>query len=1119
MSPTRCKRENFSVGVARTRTVACLRALAALIASVVLFQPAGAYNPPVDKAGPITVRIEGPDVIQQPDVPVKLAVVIENQGDDPVTVQLRMAVIDSWRIEPPEGEVAVPAKASRRQQFTLTPGAATYIGHYPVHCFARFELDGQRHEVHPILIVQCKVPPAPPPAVLPEWKPFKVPQGGQLALWQLPVRRALLQVFGKPVQVMPIGWENGEAPTRAIVRIEEPTLAGQHRPAIGMHPPWFEGQVGTIACEFPLQLPSDKPIWLRLAGAMSAGGNSDGVTFRVRVAAADAPDGAWGEVLWERHVAEKTWQNAEVDLSRYAGQTIRLQLESHPGPKNDTGWDHCYWAEPTIYCGTPPKPAVFPPTSADSSVVLGKLEGGYTVRYWPGRRGLLDGVVGFEREGRTVCFRGFEARVLGSRLDDPRSPIVLTEVKQQPIESGLRVLHRFQSWRGPLELLGELKVQRGVLRAAFRLENVPQPLPWNVVYLEDLSAGPWSHKAQRVYAGHGNVVCNPGDFSLGFDGHRLATSFVGMDFGDAFSIVQAVDSPPDRFEVRPAMRHYSLHVPHRAVMTFIAADNAFQAARKWREVNGLKPSAGVPKLAGRFVFDLWGGRYADSRAALERAFRYGLTDAAVLWHNWQRWGYDYRLPDITPPNPQFGTLEEMQQLIAACRRAGVLFAPHDNYIDFYPDAEGFSYQKHIAFDRGGRPVRAWLNESRGAQSYRFRADSVEPFLRRNLAWIRQHMRPDAYFIDVWSSINPYDYWTADGRLFDRIYTRTSWGEHFAWIRDYLGDDAPQVSESGHDQLIGWLDGATTNHLRVGQPLPGRYAWSVWNWPCDDAQRVPWFDVAHHDRFILHGAGYSVRYEAGLDSRMHGIYSDDYITTEVLTGHPAMVSMPFGRDVVRKYWLTQPLMRALALRTIEAVELVGGDIHRQRIAWSGDGQVFVNRGQSDWTVEGHTLPQYGFLARVRLADGKTVITAAIERRDGQIVEWCRTPRSLYVNGRLLAADKSRAGKSPAEPPAEWLARQNPQGKPVDFGGLNTAGGCLVSFEEGALRVVPLPAPADHKFTVRLKLAELPWGSPQPTHIEALDENGKPLSIEPIERDGDALLLHCAGDVFAYRLIVR
>jgi len=378
-------------------------------------------------------------------------------------------------------------------------------------------------------------------------------------------------------------------------------------------------------------------------------------------------------------------------------------------------------------------------------------------------------------------------------------------------------------------------------------------------------------------------------------------------------------------QVAPESRHYSLHVPHASKLTFIPAENVWEGVKVWREVNGLKAAGGVKKLAGRFVFDLWGGRYGESRRELRRAFRYGLTDAAVVWHNWQRWGYDYRLPDIYPANPRFGTHEELRRLADTCRQAGVLFAPHDNYIDFYPDAEGFSYEEQIAFHRDGTPVKAWLNEGRGARSYRYRADRVQPFLRRNLRLIRDGLAPNAYFIDVWSSICPYDYWTADGHFYTRVYTNRIWGEHFAWIRDFLGGDAPQISESGQDQLIGRLDGAQTNHLRVGKPVAGdRHSWCVWNIPCDDAERTPWFDAAHHDRFILHGAGYSGRYAGGLDQRLHGIYSDDYLATEVLTGHPAMVSRPFGRDVVRKYWLTQDLMRALALRTIESVEYhVGG----------------------------------------------------------------------------------------------------------------------------------------------------------------------------------------------------
>jgi len=958
----------------------------------------------------------------------------------------------------------------------------------------------------------------------------------------------------------------------------------------------------------------------------------------------EAQVGEFGKVVFERHSAAKTWQDVEVDLSALSGQAIRLQFESHPGPKRNTGWDQSYWAEPTLVAGDVPSPPPFPPGPEADARQLGTIRQGgesYDVLLWPGHRGLLDAVIGFEHGSRRLCFRGFEVRLLGGRIDDARSPILLTEVRQEPCDHGYQVRHRFESWRGTFDLVGRLLVERGVLRAAFRLENTPPSKPFSVVYLEDVAAGPWSESAQQVYAGHGNVIRDPQAMRLSFDGHRLATSFVGFDFAGGPSLVQASDSPPSHLEVQPSTQRYTLHVPHASTLTFIPSPNAFQAARLWHDVNGLQPAGGVQRLAGRFVFDLWGGRYAESGRELQRAFRYGLTDAAVVWHNWQRWGYDYRLPEIYPANPRWGTHEELRGLAATCKRAGVLFAPHDNYIDFYPDAEGFSYQKQIAFQRNGTPVKAWLNEGRGARSYRYRADAVEPFLRRNLKLIHEGLAPDAYFIDVWTSICPYDYWTADGEFFTRQFTNQTWGRHFAWIRDLLGNHAPQISESGHDALIGFVDGAQTNHLRVGKPVPGsRNSWCVWDWPCADAERIPWFDAAHHDRFILHGAGYPSRYPGGLDQRLHGIYSDDYIATEVLTGHPAMVPRSFNRDVVRKYWLLQPLMRALALRRIESVEFAEDDLHRQRVRWSGGAEVWVNRGETDWNVAGETLPPYGFVARVPTDAG--TVEASIARRDGLVVETARSPEAVYVNARRIVdprfparvtvekvqllpqrrftmrltwdvdepippgyqvflhfvdpggeiifqgghgmsefakartgrmgtlafgalpedlpdgktwelrmgiyrpADGSRlaltgpddgerrtrlgtirpestAGElrgiawTPHRPqPDPWLARQNPDGKSVDFGPVATSGGCRLTCQGDALLLVPLPNERGPALTVRLHPAKLPWRLPELTHVESIAETGEASNRQPLRRQHGAIVIECQPGVFGYRL---
>jgi hypothetical protein len=1190
-----------------------------------------AFNPPVDTAGPLRVRIEGPETIAETETPFPVSVVLENRGSRAVKGDVRLRLIDRWRCEPAGAvEFHVGVGESKAIEFRVTAGQGTYAAHYPIHALARFSGQDGDLIAHPILILEAKVPaPAAQRDPL-TWQPFVLGMDRQLALWQLPVYRAGLQVLGQQSQMMPAGWTGSETETRASFSVgSEQRLGDQTRTVVAIHPPWAEGRVGTAWIEFPLAMPQASKIRLGFANAVTASGDGDGVTFRVRVLPADAPSGELGEVVFERHSNAKTWVAGEADLSRFAGRKVRLQLESHPGPKNNTAFDQSYWAEPTLIAGTPPLPRPFPPQDAGSAISLGRLrigDGDYDVRVWPGSRGLLDADVGLLAGDRQLFFRGFRVQVLGQRLDDPKTPVTLVDVVREDVEDGCRMRHRFSGIHGSFDLVVQLACEAGGLKTAFRLENAPPQRPWFAPRIESLSIDSFNQPVARVYAGHGNVIQRPAAFRLNFDGHRLATSHVGFDFENGLSLVQAVDLPPESLVVEPDGHHYSLHTTGEATFTLIPAADVWDAARHYRETCGWQAAAGVPHVAGRFVFDLWGGRYGQSGDALRRAFRYGLTDATVIWHNWQRWGYDYRLPEIYPPNPQLGTEAELVAMTEACRAAGVQFALHDNYIDLYPDAEGFSYEQNIAFSADGRPVRAWFNQGRDAQSYRYRADRVAPFLVPNLETIHKQLRPTAYFIDVWSSIRPYDYWTADGRFFDSRGTRDSWGEHFAWIRDLLGDHAPQISESGHDQLVGWLDGAQANHLRVDRPVPGHYySWSVWDIRCDDAQRIPWLDFAHHDRFVLHGAGYSGRYQAGLDARLHGIYSDDYIATEVLTGHPAMVSSPFGRDVVRKYWLTQDLMRALALRKIDQVEFVDGDLHRQHVRWSGGGDVWVNRGTTDWTVEDHVLPPFGFLARVATGDGP--VQAAIHRRDGLIVESTTAAGHLYVNGRQMAGGPRRirpdvvstAWTSPrriewqiewqaddpipdgyrpflhlvdakgeiafqatydaavlaerrsgqirmramadvpegSRPDDQWelrvglyhpaaggsrleiqgpddgerrirlgtvrltgdgaradglrwtaietgpdafLARNNPQSVPVDFGPIVTAGGCRLVRDGNTLLLIPLPdsGSAGTEFTVRWD--RLPGKLPRPTRIETLSEDDRILHTAPA---GDTL----------------
>jgi hypothetical protein len=341
--------------------------------------------------------------------------------------------------------------------------------------------------------------------------------------------------------------------------------------------------------------------------------------------------------------------------------------------------------------------------------------------------------------------------------------------------------------------------------------------------------------------------------------------------------------------------------------------------------------------------------------------------------------------------------------------------------------------RDISFSPAGQPIWAWFNEGRGAQAYRWLTDAYRPLLEQNVKLIKENTAATAFFIDVWSSMGPFDAWTRDGKFVDRRATRDSWASCFNWIRNTLGDNAPQISESGHDQLIGALDGAQCNHLRV-DANPPKEAWTVWRIKCKDAERIPWEDFAHHDRFALHGAGYDYRYRGGLDGENHGIYSDDYICTEVLTGHPGMTPDAFSRDGVRKYWLIDGLMRGLAGARMSGLEFDGGNIHRQHVTWENGAEVWVNRGTDDWTLaNGHVLPGYGFYAKAG------AVEAAIERKDGAIVEWSKAEGQFYVNARQLAVE----------------GRGNPEKKVVNFSFASTNGGYRSVTKDGKTEKTPLP----------------------------------------------------------------
>jgi len=971
---------------------------------IVLTVPSAlAFDGHIVTEGPLRVEIAPVTELGEYERPYKMKVVLNNSSADPLRVLVQMnGLVDEWyAVGSADRKIEIDGNGVAEVIFRIAAGRGACSALYPVHVLADFMYDGQAHEAHAVRIFKTKFPKENmgPGRILPV---NVLPLHGAVNLARLESQRVAWQYFDQPINYMPVGWAGSADPARASFAIR-PVTRQSAKIALDMHPAWYQGS-GTIFAEYRLKLPAIRPITFSFANAirdhMPPEPASDGVTFGVWVDT---------ERIFSRHTDSKVWIENKIDLSAYSGKTILLRLESHPGPKRNTTCDSSYWGEPVISTGKLPqeitekqrqalrararaivKTGVEPSTNGVSF----NLQDGYKAAFVYGRRGLVHTAIALGKGDDCVVFDGLDISLLGNRLGEAAlqpltQDIAITEnTKYDDVSTGSRyviendfgISQRFQLDGEACTLEYKISQQGAGLKVKVSCAQ----------RITDIAPGRFDQQAKRVYYGHGYVIEAPQAFRASFGGHDLSTSHVGFDFENGMSLLVASDSPPDYLQVNPDTHQYALHTHMNSTLTFVPGNRgAFDCARKYRPLYDKKASPGFEKKAGRFVFDIWGGNYADNARIMQRMIDYGLTDSLLTLHVWQRWGYDYRLPDIYPPNPALGTIKDMQKLGRICDAAGIPWGLHDNYIDFYPDAQDYSYD-HICFTEGGEPIKAWLNAGREAQSYRWRPDRIMPFIERNLKLIGPTLNPTHYFIDVFTSIPCIDFYDRAGTFHSSLETRRHWGQAFRWIQDYLGG-AVTTSEAGHDQLVGDLDGADCQHLNISAE-PRRFNIHI---KCKDWQRVPWFDAVLHDKFSLHGVGYPGRYEGGRATRFHGVDSDDYISAEMLTGHALMISRNgFGQGAIRKYWLGQDFIRSIATASIAHVQFVDSNIHRQFITWDNGAVVYVNRGVADWSVRGRILPKYGFLAM----NGQ--ITASIERINGVIAESSTNSgdNTYYVNAR-------------------------------------------------------------------------------------------------------------------------
>ncbi|MDR1902448.1 MAG: DUF5696 domain-containing protein [Treponema sp.] len=143
----------------------------------------------------------------------------------------------------------------------------------------------------------------------------------------------------------------------------------------------------------------------------------------------------------------------------------------------------------------------------------------------------------------------------------------------------------------------------------------------------------------------------------------------------------------------------------------------------------------------------------SARAAQIKAVKaMGLQKAYLHLDGWGQPGYDNQHPDYLPPCEEAGGWKELVSLSQVCRESGYLFGLHDQYRDYYLDAETYDPQMAVHLADGTRYEHAiWAG---GRQNYL--CPSLQPkYVRRNFEELFQHgVLLDASYLDVFTCNEP-----------------------------------------------------------------------------------------------------------------------------------------------------------------------------------------------------------------------------------------------------------------------------------------------------------------------------------------------------------------------------
>ena len=850
---------------------------------------------------------------------------------------------------------------------------------------------------------------------------------GETALGDLGRYRIGYQSYGQAAVDLPAGWSGDIGSPSGVGYLPNESVLG--RDAILLHSPW-KVPPGKAWVDYRLLLPRASPLALAFGIAMrpdlAVPGKSDGVTFSAYAIA----DGRERELMRE-HWAKGEWKDFRFDLAEFAGREVTVRFQTEPGPANSPSFDFSYFGRAIVTAG----PAGTGP-DIDALLAGKALKAVERVGMLPlanaGDRGIVPGNL-------LPCANAVTADADGIAFTYDAADATL----------------RYE-WRPKTGTLDDVTVRvdrsdpfrpagGGGITAAG-----PDGIPWpatggRALRREVDTAGKRATVVWEYPAEAGGLTVA---WTLGIRGKALTVEVAAEKPGaTAFSLGQVNGAPLRRVLAVPylagtidwlageriyAARYLdwtvsnssecpqgtaSYHKRTDGTRNLLRESGYVTVSPHVGEVLPNLPSPASPYLAllgPRVMLDIWGhhrNSYAGDAELLRELKDNGVDHIAIIQHVWQRYGYDVKLPDHLPANPEFATPEARVRLgdlagdegLAAFGKAavecGYVWSLHENYIDLYPDAPSFDPAAVVLREDGSRSP-AWYNEGTKVQSFGLKCNRAGAYAAKVAPEAHRRFGTNAAYLDVHTCVPPWHQLDHEagqplaGMARAKVQFDT---ELFQYMRE--AHAGPLFGEGGsHFYWAGRMDGVEAQ-VQGGE------------------QHRPFLDfdlLKIHPQMVNHGMGYYARwFERGADARW-GLDAgsveqyDKYRAQEIAYGHAGFVGSEQVANVqwvAKEHHLMHPIQRLYGTARVRDIRyevegrLVPASVAlaldrrlRQCITYDSGLSVWVNWAAEPWPVAGRTLPQWGFLAKGPDTEVGTVL------KDGRYADFADCPEYLFADAR-------------------------------------------------------------------------------------------------------------------------